>query len=106
MAHKLTKKQMGEHCRKMFPDDKIADARTQKYLWNIWAVGIEYDGETTMKGLKSVIDDMVKNAKLAMKELKPISSLPLKPFRMKAFDLPKSTAKKQPVKNNCTFCRK
>jgi len=33
MAHKLTKKQMDEHCRKMFSDDKIADARTQKFLW-------------------------------------------------------------------------
>ena len=46
----------------------------KSFYGNIWAVGIGYDGETTVKGLKSVIDDMVKNAKLAMKSLKSIET--------------------------------
>jgi len=62
-----------EHARKMFPDEKIANSIAQKCLWNICAIGFDYDGETTIEGLKSVIDEMLKNAKKAIKELKNLT---------------------------------
>ena len=62
-----------KHAQDMFPEDKIANSMAQYYLWNAWATGCgDYDGETTVEGLKSVIDQMLKLTKKAMKELKPL----------------------------------
>jgi hypothetical protein len=65
----MKKMSIKEHAQKMFPDDKIANSIAQFYLWSVWSAGVDYDGETTVEGLKSVIDEMLKNAKKAMKAL-------------------------------------
>lgn len=33
-----------------------------EWLFDIWAIGCDYDGETTVKGLKRLVDELVRMA--------------------------------------------
>lgn len=41
-----------------------------EWLWQMWAIGVDYDGYNTIESLKHLVDELVKMSKEARKCLK------------------------------------